>query len=156
MGGIDSPLCEMCGAEQPRLRSTSVEGTLLMLCDRCARFGTEVRRPAVRKVARPSPRRPAALPEESEYDLALDFPDRIRKARESRGWKREELARKINEKLSIIEKLEKGKMRPDDALISKLEKALGIRLRERIGEARVTKRTKIRPLTLGDLIRREE
>jgi putative transcription factor len=153
---MNSPVCEMCGAEQPRLKSVSVEGTLLMLCDRCARFGTEVRKPAVRKVSRPTRARTAVYPEESEYDLALDYPERIRKARESRGWRREELARRINEKLSIIEKLEKGKIRPDDALVSRLEKALQIKLRERVEQGTPTRRTKTRPLTLGDLIRRED
>ncbi len=71
------------------------------------------------------------------------------------GWKREELAKKINEKLSIIEKLEKGNIRPDDQLVSKLEKALRVKLRERIEQAQPAKKEESRPLTLGDLIKRE-
>lgn len=129
-----------------------------MLCDRCARFGVEVRRPETKRAVRPT-RRPvpvARLPEESEYDLALDYPERIRRARESKGWRREDLAKKINEKLSIIEKLEKGKIRPDDKLVSKLERALRVKLRERMDEKGVTRKVERRPFTLGDLIRRED
>ncbi|MFQ5907500.1 MAG: multiprotein bridging factor aMBF1 [Thermoplasmata archaeon] len=152
------PLCEMCGTEHDRLRTVSVEGSRLMLCDRCARFGEEIRPPTTRSPALPgAPRRgPAQQVRETEYDLAPDFPDRLRRAREAMGWKREELARKINEKLSVLEKLEKGRMRPPDALVSKLERTLQVRLRERVEEGEGPRHTESRPLTLGDLIRRED
>ncbi len=161
------PLCEMCGTERERLRAVSVEGTRLMLCDRCSRFGEEIRPPpktpqVVRSGApqaiRPgAPRRaPDRSLEQPEYDLAPDFPDRLRRAREARGWKREELARRVNEKLSVLEKLEKGRMRPTDTLVAKLERILEIRLRERIEEGESPRRTETQPLTLGDLIRRED
>ncbi len=152
------PLCEMCGTEQDRLRPVLVEGTRLRLCDRCSRFGEEIR---------PAKTRPATLPGaprtrtdrpvlETEYDLAPDFPDRLRRAREAFGWKREELARRINEKLSVLEKLEKGRMRPPDTLVAKLERVLEIRLRERVEEGEAPRHTETRPLTLGDLIRRKD
>lgn len=126
-----------------------------MLCERCAKFGVETRGPPTRKAGRPAPPRPSRPPVASEFELAEDYPDRIRKAREGRGWKREELARSINEKLSVIEKLEKGKIRPDDALLSKLERTLRVRLRERVEEAPTGARSERRSMTLGDLIRRE-
>lgn len=128
-----------------------------MLCSRCAKFGVEATRPATRRVVRPPSRtrHPASPMAESEYELAVDFDQRIRKAREAKGWKREELAKRTNEKLSIIEKLEKGKMRPDDDLLSKLERTLQVRLRERVEERETKKRSDMRPLTLGDLIRRQ-
>ncbi|MFQ6012088.1 MAG: multiprotein bridging factor aMBF1 [Thermoplasmata archaeon] len=152
------PLCEMCGAEQAGLRTVVVEGTRLMLCDRCARFGEEIQPRPARRPSLPGPprRRRARPPEEPEYDLAPDFPERLRRAREAQGWKREELARRINEKLSVLEKLEKGRMRPPDALVSKLERTLQVRLRERVEEGEGPRRTETRPLTLGDLMRRED
>ncbi len=130
----------------------------MMLCENCSRFGVEVRQSKPRRVVRPtgSPSRPTPrFSPGEEYDLAPDVHDRIRRARESMGWKREELAKKINEKLSIIEKLEKGNIRPDDQLVSKLEKALRVKLRERIEQAQPAKKEESRPLTLGDLIKRE-
>jgi putative transcription factor len=159
-------LCEMCGGEEPRLRAVLVEGTRLLLCPRCARFGTEIPQPAVARAprSRPPPAAPTRTPPravprepaEAEVDLAPDYPERIRRAREGKGWKQEELARRIQEKLSVIEKLEKGKMRPSDALVSKLERSLGVRLFERVEEEPPEERRGSRPLTLGDLIRREE
>lgn len=146
----------MCGSEVPRLRPVTVEGTRLMLCDRCAKFGVEVRTPRTRKAGTPVRPRPSSAPvAPTTFELAEDYPRRIRTARETLGWKREELATRINEKLSIIEKLEKGKIRPDDALLSKLERALHVRLRERVEEAPAPTKSDRRPVTLGDLIRRE-
>lgn len=160
------PLCEMCGGEEPRLRTVLVEGSRLLLCSRCARFGVEVQRPAVPRAPPPPPgtaraRRPAprSYPRdvpESEVDLAEDYPERIRRAREAKGWKREDLGKRIAERLSVIEKLEKGRMRPDDTLVRKLERTLGIRLLDRVEEAPSPGRRDARPLTLGDLIRRED
>lgn len=152
------PLCEMCGSEHPRLRAVSVEGTRLMLCDRCARFGEAIQPSPARRTPRPMTPRGRGPPraEESDYDLARDYPERIRGAREARGWKREELARKINEKLSVVEKLEKGRMRPPDTLVSKLERTLGVKLRERVEAGEASRHTEMRPLTLGDLIRKED
>ncbi len=153
---MHSPICEMCGSESPRLRPVTVEGSRLMLCDRCSKFGTEVKPVETRRVARPGVRpRKGGGPVESEYDLAPDYPERIRGAREAKGWKREELARRINEKLSIIEKLEKGKMRPDDRLVSRLQKALQVKLMERVVEEQTAEKSERRPVTLGDLIRRQ-
>ncbi len=159
-------LCEMCGKEQEHLRAVSVEGTRLMLCDRCSRFGEEIQPPetppvtrtGAPRVIRPgAPRRAPDLSlQQPEYDLAPDFPDRLRRAREARGWKREELARRVNEKLSVLEKLEKGRMRPPDTLVAKLERILEVRLRERIEEGESLPHTETRPLTLGDLMRRED
>ena len=56
----------------------------------------------------------------------------IRKARESKKWSREDLGKKINERVSVITRIETGKMTPDTKLTKKLEKALNINLLEEI------------------------
>src|SRR2546428_11966565 len=67
-----------------------------------------------------------------ELELADDFPQRIRQAREARGWKQADLGAKINERVSVIAKLESGAISPGDALVRKLERELGIKLKERV------------------------
>jgi putative transcription factor len=67
--------------------------------------------------------------ESSEYELVDDYPQRIKRAREDLGFTQSELANKVGEKLSIIQKLETGKMRPSDVLIDKLDRLLRITLK---------------------------
>ena len=61
-----------------------------------------------------------------------NFAGEIRKARESKKWSREDLGKKINERVSVITRIETGKMTPDTKLTKKLEKALNIKLLEEI------------------------
>jgi len=63
-------------------------------------------------------------------ELAADYDDRIRDGRESQGLTQEELANQLNEKASLIRKLERGDILPSDDVQTKLEKKLGITLTE--------------------------
>jgi putative transcription factor len=65
-----------------------------------------------------------------EKELAIDYHKRIQQARNEHGWNQEELGQKINERKSVISKIENKSMKPDDKLVRKLEKALGIKLME--------------------------
>jgi putative transcription factor len=70
--------------------------------------------------------------EEENWELAEDYSKRIREAREGREWKVETLAAKINERASLLAKLEAGNMKPTDELVVKLEKELNIVLMEKV------------------------
>ena len=88
--------------------------------------------------------------------LVSDFHVRIRRAREKLLWTPEDLGKKINEKKSVILKLEGGQMHPDDTLVRKLERTLNIKLKERPTMASAPKSAVARGLTLGDFIRVEK
>ena len=161
-------ICELCGKETPRTRIVSVEGSLLSVCAECARFGAEVAGPVkVRRTGNPVvaqrlERRQRRMSERDIYEapaveeLVDDFGERIRSAREARGWKQADLGAKINEKASVIAKLETRAMVPSDAMIPKLERTLGIKLREKVEPVAVKKHTGRAPVTLGDLVRMDE
>ena len=59
----------------------------------------------------------------SEKELAPDFHNRIREARKAKGWDQREFARRMNERLNIVQRTENGN-RPTDDLIKKIEKVL--------------------------------
>ena len=61
-------------------------------------------------------------------EIAQDFDERIRSARESNGLSQKQLAKQLNEKASLIRKLEQGKTLPSDEVQGKVERALGIDL----------------------------
>jgi putative transcription factor len=70
--------------------------------------------------------------DEPSEELVEDFDIKIRRARESKDWSREDLGKKINERVSVISRIETGKMTPDIKLTKKLEKALNIKLLEKV------------------------
>jgi putative transcription factor len=163
-------LCELCGKDYPSLRSTKIEGSVLMVCGACSRFGEGVQQPRAPgdAAAAPAAERLAMrekrmqekdiYAEAGEAMLVEDFSVRIRKRRESLGLSQEDLAKKLNERKSIIQKLENGDISPDDKLSKKLEGALGIKLKEKVAPQGVSqvKKSESRGMTLGDLIKFEK
>ena len=97
----------------------------------------------------------ARIPETIE--IADDYPHLIRQAREDSGLSHEELGRKTQEKVSVIRKIESGKMIPDLALAEKLEHTLKITLRVPVVESdnKYNSTSKPSGTTLGDLIQFE-
>ena len=87
-------------------------------------------------------------------ELVGDFGQQVRQARRGLGLSHEDLGRKIREKVSVIRKIESGKMIPDLVLAEKLEHALKIKLRVPASEPKVQPvlSSKSRGTTLGDLI----
>jgi len=148
------PQCEMCGADEASLTTTKVEGAELELCENCQGFGTTVEtQPSSSSTSKystssssgtsgssggstggstssgGSTRRKKDMFDDME-ELAADYDDRIRDGRESQGLTQEELANQLNEKASLIRKLERGDILPSDDVQTKLEKKLGITLTE--------------------------
>lgn len=84
--------------------------------------------------------------------LRTDFSSAIRHAREENGWDQRELAKRMAERVNIIQHSEGGK-RPTDAVIKKFERILDIRLMvERQSEEESTvQRSSDRPMTMEDL-----
>ncbi len=162
-------LCELCGAEVPRTKMVTVESTPMTVCSNCVKFGDQTGVPIRKQPGVPAEilRRLEArkrrmtvsdiYSRDGEAVLVDDYADRIRKARERKGWKQVELGAKVNERVSIIAKLESGEMIPPDSMISKLEKTLEIKLKEKVEpQAPKANAAGSRPLTLGDLFRVEK
>lgn len=63
-----------------------------------------------------------------EMILDHQFPSLIRNARTQKGLTHDQLGQKINEKVTLIRKVETGSIRPDEILAKKLERFLGIKL----------------------------
>ncbi len=161
-------ICELCGADVPHTKNVAIESTVLAVCNDCAKFGDEVAAPPVRRGSMPpviaqrlEARKRRLTPRDvyadaGQMELAEDFPLRIRRAREARGWKQADLGAKINEKASVIAKLESGAISPGDALVRKLEHELGIKLKEKVEPIAMKKQSASGALTLGDLIKMQD
>ena len=68
---------------------------------------------------------------ENNTELAVDYGTRVKKAREERTLTRAEFAQAINERESVIKRIEGQSMTPDDALARKIEQFLEIKLKEK-------------------------
>jgi putative transcription factor len=78
----------------------------------------------------------------------------IKKARQKKGLSVEDFAKKINEKESVVKKLEKEDMNPPTDLIRKVQRELGINILEEAAKNTGTVLTRpMGPRTLGDLIK---
>jgi len=120
--------CEVCGRETPKLIRAEIEGAELMVCGECAKLGKVLRTQEGTPKAVYMPRRETA-PLIEPFELIDDFGTEIKKARERLGLTREQLAKKIFEKESVLQRIEANELEPSDELVLKLEKALNIRLR---------------------------
>ncbi|GAB6878093.1 hypothetical protein JCM17823_03670 [Halorubrum gandharaense] len=89
-------------------------------------------------------------------EIATDYDDRIRKAREAAGLSQEELADGLNEKASLIRKLERGDTLPTDDIQQKLEKALEISLVEGGDVDEEWDSGDSGTMTLGDVVKRKD
>jgi putative transcription factor len=88
-------------------------------------------------------------------EIVEGYDSKIRQAREKLGISHEELGKKINEKASVLRKIETGKMTPNNQLVTKLEHTLKIKLLVPVTEEKTTQqipKAQNRELTLGDLI----
>lgn len=125
--------CEICGREVPKGRvQVRIEGTLMKTCGACARLGERVfsRPPGSRPVQpRHKPRSPS--PRASKVlEVVDDYSRIVRQSREKLGLTQEQLGGKINEKGSVISRIESGHMEPDLKMVKKLERFLSISLLE--------------------------
>lgn len=110
--------CQICGKEVDSTTKAKIEGAVMHVCDSCADMGEKVEKKSKKKRTRKS----------SQKTLANDYGDRVRDARETRELSIKELSGSLNEKESVIKKVEREELKPDKSLAGKLSKELDITL----------------------------
>lgn len=175
--------CEMCGTETASPDRVKIEGAELTVCADCAEFGTEIETSSSGASTKYSTDSSAGATADNGgrsstggatttgsqsggrpdmyggiEELAQDYDDRIRSARESAGLSQDELAQQLNEKASLIGKLERGDTLPSDDIQSKLERALEIDLTTGgdTDETEWESETSTGGYTLGDVVERKD
>lgn len=179
--------CEMCGTETPNPNRVKIEGAELDVCDECTDFGTEIKTEKSSSTTSTKYSTSSSGSSSSSSgsrsgstgttstssgggggrrrdmfddieELAEDYDDIIRTARESAGLSQEDLAKQLNEKASLIRKLERGDTLPSDDIQSKLERNLDIDLTA-AGSADETEwesDSSTGEYTLGDVVERKD
>src|SRR3989344_8663208 len=117
--------CEICGEERELVKAI-VEGSLLDVCEECSRFGNTI---VVKKIQKEE----KSVKKQTVDIINIinpDYPKLIKDARDRLGLKQKDLALKLNEKESVIHKLETGSLQPTILLARRLERILSINLIE--------------------------
>jgi len=154
--------CEICGREIVGKPGRSlVEGATLIVCQQCSSIGTKLpgfpdrpRRPVIAPSHTHAPieRLPKAV---EESDLIEEYSRVIKEGREKLGISQQDLAFKAKEKLTVIQKIEIGKMLPTMRLSKELEHILRVRLlvpREELDLPSPPRKASQPPIvTLGDV-----
>jgi putative transcription factor len=148
--------CEICGKKiigTPL--KTKIESSIMLTCNECSKFGKVQKAPLPPTGSRtPTQRRRTFRPQAPVYEVVEDFNTLIREAREKKGWSREDLGEKVYEKVSVIGRLESGRMVPDLKLARKLERSLDIKLLEKTEETQTDELggSKVKGATIGDIV----
>lgn len=148
-------LCDMCGKETD-LVVTLIESTELSVCNGCAKFGKVIRKlkqeEPVRKhhktIEKKEPK------EEIIKKIVKGYGKLIKNARERLDLKQDEFSKKINEKTSLMQKVESEHHEPSINLAKKIEKFLKIGLVEEEKLEKLSFDTSNSGnLTIGDIIK---
>lgn len=119
------PSCQLCGESSEDLKKTKIEGAVLKVCNSCSDMGDVVEQK--KKQVTKTKKRKSRRPRDTEV-LASNYGERVKKARESEKLSIKELADDLNEKASLVKKVEREELKPDKSLANKLSKALDITL----------------------------
>ena len=140
----------MCGKKEG-VKDAIVEGVVLKVCDKCSKFGKviTIEKPVVREERR------VVKKEEISEDIVENYALKLKRARENLNLKQGEVAKKINEKESVVHSLEIGKLKPSLDLARKLERFFKIKLIENVEEERkdVSIDFRDKEVTIGDLLK---
>ncbi|MHA2123498.1 MAG: multiprotein bridging factor aMBF1 [Promethearchaeota archaeon] len=130
--------CPVCGGIiWGKGQKVLLEGAKITVCDNCAQHGTKITRPTTvyraKKVYQKRPqsttRKHIVKPERiEELEIVSDYAKKIRNARNNRGLNQDQFAQKLNEKPSLLRRIEAGKVEPTIKLSKKIEKIYDIKL----------------------------
>jgi putative transcription factor len=139
--------CEICGTEiEGKAHYIAIGSSKLRVCKTCARYGTAVTEDAKvqvktktsvdseqakqAKLTQAKRRLYEQMDHEIEEVLEIDddYGRKIKAAREKAGLKQAELAQRINEKQSLLRKIEHEEIMPTDEVRKKIERLLKISL----------------------------
>jgi len=130
--------CQICGSIiWGKGIKVIIEGAKITVCPNCAQHGKKiVKKPTslpqrkvekFRKTSNAKPMKPRIEPQK-ELEIVEDYTIKIRKVRQSLGLNQDQFAQKLNEKPSLLKRIETGKAKPTVKLARKIEKVYGIKL----------------------------
>lgn len=130
--------CPICGGIiWGKGQRVLLEGAKITVCDNCAQHGTKITKPTVKyqtkTVYKNKPQniiRKQKVKSEriEELEIVSDYARKIRDARQNRSLNQDQFAQKLNEKPSLLRRIESGRVEPTIKLAKKIEKVYSLKL----------------------------
>jgi len=134
--------CEVCGRPAEKAYVVKIEGATLVACESCAERGEVISEYRERRKFTSS---------QTYVDLVEDFGKRIKEARKRLRMDLNALSRETGISVKALKLIEEERIIPTAEQVRRLEKALGIELREEEEEVELPRSDFT--LTLGDVVR---
>jgi putative transcription factor len=134
--------CPICGSIiWGKGEKVLIEGAKIKVCQNCAKNGIKIIKPKAPKEVEslhkklainhhPLPKR--VIEPLDEYEIIEDYNIKIKNFRESKGLNQDKFAQKINEKPSLLKRIESGKGKPTIKLARKMEHIYGLNLIKKV------------------------
>jgi putative transcription factor len=116
----------MCGSDTSSSTKVKIEGAVLKVCDSCKDLGDEVKTSSNKKKRKK--KKSSSRKRGSGKVLVPDYGEKLKSAREDEQRSIKEVADELNEKESLIKKIEKQDLKPDKSLAGKLSDRFDITL----------------------------
>ncbi|MFX1339626.1 MAG: multiprotein bridging factor aMBF1 [Promethearchaeota archaeon] len=130
--------CPICGSIiWGKGQTVLLEGAKITVCDSCAQHGAKIQNipTIIQKNKRPSqgtqdfPKRPKLKKDIlDDWEIVPDYAKKIRNKRNSLGINQDQFAQKLNEKPSLLRRIEAGKVEPTIKLAKKIEHVYNINI----------------------------
>ena len=143
--GIENE-CSICGGIiWGKGEKVLIEGAKITVCSSCAQYGKKIitknsqvykKQPSVYKASvvksNFTSKKKNIL--DSSMEIVSDYAKRIRDTRAYNKLNQEQFAQKLNEKPSLLRRIESGKAKPTEKLAKKIEKVYSIKLLKKVDE----------------------
>ena len=158
--------CEMCGNERVSTKQAIVSNAVVHSCSNCIEsMGLRVKyeTAVIQEVSKEStPVQGKGISgidimTKQSSELIPGFHKKIIEARKNKGWSQQDMARRMNEKINVIQKIEGGS-RPIDSVLNKIEKILEIEIFIELSSSndRMIAKSESKEMTIADISNNEE
>ncbi|MCD6482792.1 MAG: TIGR00270 family protein [Candidatus Aenigmarchaeota archaeon] len=144
--------CDLCGKEVKKAYRVKIDETILDVCEECKAYADEVLGIVEEKeVKKPKMKKPIKEEIFEELEIVEEYGKLIKEKRMEMGLDITEFSRILNEKESVIKRIEEEKMIPNEELAKKIERLLGITLFRKVEKKFIDHGSKDVELTIGDV-----
>ncbi|MFX1376861.1 MAG: multiprotein bridging factor aMBF1 [Promethearchaeota archaeon] len=136
--------CPICGGKiWGKGQKVLLEGAKITVCDNCAQHGKKIYKPTsniqIKRTSKRKPqitsRRQALKPKDvEEIEIVSDYAKKVRNVRNSLRLNQDQFAQKLNEKPSLLRRIEAGKAEPTVKLAKKIQNVYNIQLLKKIDD----------------------